>query len=75
MSCSRTQRSEAGEAGTHVPSVSSQGLYHCAPALPLIGFANEFFSLYQCFVSAVEACKFEVLGTRGFISNYQWFKL
>ena len=31
MSCSRTQRSDAGEAQTHYPSVLSQALYHCAP--------------------------------------------
>ena len=34
MSCSRTQCSEAGEAQTRGPSVSSQALYHCATAFP-----------------------------------------
>ena len=33
MSCSRTQRSDVGEAHTHKPSVSSQALYHRATAL------------------------------------------
>ena len=33
MSCSRTQHSDAGEAWTCGPSVSSQALYHCATAL------------------------------------------
>ena len=33
MSCSRTQRSDAGEARTRGPSVSSQALYHRATAL------------------------------------------
>ena len=31
MSCSRPQRSGAGEAQTRGPSVSSQALSHCAP--------------------------------------------
>ena len=31
MSCSRTQRSDAGEAQAHGPSVSSQALCHCTP--------------------------------------------
>ena len=31
MSCSRTQRSNADEAQTRGPSVSSQALYHCSP--------------------------------------------
>ena len=35
-SCSRTQRSDAGEARTRGPSVSSQALDHYATALPLI---------------------------------------
>ena len=35
VSCSRTQRSDAGEAWTRGPSVSSQALYHWATALPL----------------------------------------
>ena len=30
----RPQRSDAGEAGTRNPSVSSQALYHWATALP-----------------------------------------
>ena len=30
MSCSGTQKSDASEAQTHGPSVSSQTLYHCA---------------------------------------------
>ena len=33
VSCSRTQRSNAGEARTRGPSVSSQALYHWATAL------------------------------------------
>ena len=36
MSCSRTQHSDAGEARTRGPSVSSQALYHWATALPPI---------------------------------------
>ena len=36
MSCSRTQCSDAGEAQTRCPSVSSQALYHWATALPVI---------------------------------------
>ena len=35
VSCSRTQRSDAGEARTCGPSVSSQALYHWATALPI----------------------------------------
>ena len=35
MPCSRTQRSDAGEARTRGPSVSSQALYHWATALPI----------------------------------------
>ena len=31
------QRSDAGEAGTRGPSVSSQALYHWATALPTLG--------------------------------------
>ena len=31
MSCSRAQRSDASEARTLAPSVSSQALYHCSP--------------------------------------------
>ena len=31
MSCSRIQHSEAVEARTRGPSVTSQALYHCAP--------------------------------------------
>ena len=31
MSCSRAQRSDASEARTLGPSVSSQALYHCSP--------------------------------------------
>ena len=34
VSCSRTQRSDAGESRTRGPSVSSQALYHWATALP-----------------------------------------
>ena len=34
VSCSRTQRSDASEAPTPNPSVSSQALYHWATALP-----------------------------------------
>ena len=34
VSCSRTQRSDAGEALTLSPSVSSQALYDWATALP-----------------------------------------
>ena len=34
MSCLRKQRSDAGEARTRGPSVSSQALYQCATALP-----------------------------------------
>ena len=34
VSCSRTQHSDAGEARTRGPSVSSQALYHWATALP-----------------------------------------
>ena len=34
MSCSRTQRSDTGEAQTRGPSVSSQALYHWATVLP-----------------------------------------
>ena len=33
MSCSRTQHSDASEAQTHNPSVSSQALYHWVTAL------------------------------------------
>ena len=33
VSCSRTQRSDAGEAWTHNPSVMSQALYHWATPL------------------------------------------
>ena len=33
VSCSRTQRSDAGDALTQGPSVSSQALYHWATAL------------------------------------------
>ena len=33
MSCSRTQDSDAGEAQTCGPSVSSQALYHCDPSV------------------------------------------
>ena len=34
MSCSRTQRSASGEAGTRNPSISCQALYHdCTPQL------------------------------------------
>ena len=40
MSCSRTQRSDAGEAGTRSPSVSSQALYHRATVLPKISMTN-----------------------------------
>ena len=36
VSCSRTQRSDAGEARTRGPSVSSQALYHWATALPIL---------------------------------------
>ena len=36
MTCSRTQRSDAGEARTRGPSVSSQALYHWATVLPKI---------------------------------------
>ena len=36
MSCSKTQRSDTGEARTRNPSVSSQALYHCATELPFI---------------------------------------
>ena len=34
VSCSKTQSSDAGEAQTHNPSVSSKALYHWATALP-----------------------------------------
>ena len=34
MSCSRTKHSDAGEARTRGPFVSSQALYHLATALP-----------------------------------------
>ena len=40
MSCSRKQHSDACEAPTHGPSVSSQALYHWATALPYKRFFN-----------------------------------
>ena len=43
MSCSRTQRSDAGDDGTSSPSISSQALYHLATAFPyrLIGLRHK----------------------------------
>ena len=41
MSCSRTQRSDAGEARDRGPSVSSQALYHWATALPILLLQRE----------------------------------
>ena len=38
MSCSRTQRSDDGEARTHCLSVSSQALYHLATALHVLAY-------------------------------------
>ena len=43
MSCSRTQRSDAGEARARRHSVSSQALYHWTTALPF--FLTEIFDL------------------------------
>ena len=39
------QRSDAGEAQTRGPSVSSQALYHCTPSLPWL---NQYLSLDKC---------------------------
>ena len=36
------QRSDAGEARTRGPSISSQALYHWATALPMLSFVNIF---------------------------------
>ena len=36
VSCTRTQRNDAGEAPTHGPSVSIEALYHWTPALPVM---------------------------------------
>ena len=44
VSCSRTQHSDAGEARTRGPLVSSQALYHCATALPNVLFDLILFS-------------------------------
>ena len=43
MSCSRTQRSDAGDDRTSSPSISSQALYHLATAFPyrLIGLRHK----------------------------------
>ena len=41
----RPQRSDAGEAWTHCPSVSSQALYHWATALPLFKLFIDFNSM------------------------------
>ena len=53
VSCSKTQRSDASDARTHGPSVSSQALYHWATALPIFEckIANVFLpiSLIVCF--------------------------
>ena len=40
------QRSDAGEARTRYPSVSSQARYHWATALP-VWYWNDFFSVYD----------------------------
>ena len=40
MSCSGTQKSDASEAQTHGPSVSSQTLCQCATVLPIIRTMN-----------------------------------
>ena len=42
-----TQRSDAGEAQTRSPSVSSQALYHWATALPLNSTEDEFQPLIK----------------------------
>ena len=39
------QRSDAGEARTRCPSVSSQALYHWATALPSIQVTSDFIQL------------------------------
>ena len=40
------QRSDAGEARTRGPSVSSQALYHWATALPTMRFKKYFHQMY-----------------------------
>ena len=53
LSKDRTQHSDAGDAQTHGPSISSQALYHWATALPY--FQPDFHQ-----VNAVKLCKMPV---------------
>ena len=50
MSCTRTQRSDAGEARTRGPSVPSQALYHLATKLPLLLFSGLLMNVLLHFV-------------------------
>ena len=44
------QRSDAGEARTRYPSVSSQALYHWATALPLSSLSSVYLYLLVLFI-------------------------
>ena len=50
-SCSRTQRSDTGEARTHGPSGSSQALYHWATALPIMPKYQPKWNIYDWYGS------------------------
>ena len=51
------QRSDAGEAQTRGPSVSSQALYHWATALPVGDGIWQKFKLIRAFIVILVTCK------------------
>ena len=65
MSCSRTTKSDADEARTRDPSVSSQALYHGATALPFFLCVNcTFIRITMLYYASIS-----INGNNIFLSN------